>query len=438
MDKNKSTTSRRNFLKSSSAAAVGGTIALNVGLTNSIFANNTQTLKIGLVGCGGRGTGAANQALNADENVVLAYMADVFPDRMDKSYNALMEAHPDKVKVADENKFIGFDAYQKLIDSDVDVVLLATPPAFRPDHLMYAVNAKKHIFTEKPMAVDIPGLKKVYEAARIAEKNQTTLVSGFCWRYHTPKRESFSRVIDGAIGEVTAIYNTYNTGYLWEFPREKKWGDLEYKMRNWVYYNWLSGDHIAEQAIHCLDMMVWAMGNKMPVKAVGTGGRQRRTEDKYGNVYDHFAVNYEWDNGAKGFHLSRQQKDTKRSYHVEVMGTEGNLMVDCIRRKHEIKSHKKFGYNWKFRGEANDMYQQEHDELFASIRNSKPMNDGEWMANSTLLAIWGRMVAYTGQEITLEEAMASTEILGPPIDDYDWKLKWATAPVAKPGLTKFQ
>ncbi|MCB0853212.1 MAG: Gfo/Idh/MocA family oxidoreductase, partial [Bacteroidetes bacterium] len=170
----KSATSRRNFLKSSGAAVVGGTLA--VGLPGSVFANTTQTLKVGLIGCGGRGTGAANQALSADENVVLAYMADIFPDRMEKSYNALMEAHPDKVKVPEANKFMGFDAYQKLIDSDVDVVLLATPPAFRPDHLLYAVNKKKHIFTEKPMAVDIPGLKKVYEAARIAEKNQTSLV----------------------------------------------------------------------------------------------------------------------------------------------------------------------------------------------------------------------------------------------------------------------
>ncbi|MCB0845767.1 MAG: Gfo/Idh/MocA family oxidoreductase [Bacteroidetes bacterium] len=432
----KSATSRRNFLKSSGAAVVGGTLA--VGLPGSVFANTTQTLKVGLIGCGGRGTGAANQALSADENVVLAYMADIFPDRMEKSYNALMEAHPDKVKVPEANKFMGFDAYQKLIDSDVDVVLLATPPAFRPDHLLYAVNKKKHIFTEKPMAVDIPGLKKVYEAARIAEKNQTSLVSGFCWRYHTPKRESFGLVNEGAIGDITTIYNTYNTGYLWSYPREKKWGDLEYQLRNWIYYNWLSGDHINEQAIHSLDMMVWAMGNKMPVKAGGTGGRQLRVEEIYGNVYDHFAIVYEWENGAKGFHFSRQQKDTERAYHVEALGTEGRLMVDCIRRKHEITSHSKYGYNWSFKGKENSMYQQEHDELFASIRNGEPMNDGEWMANSTLLALWGRMVAYTGQEITLEQAMASTETLGPKIDEYDWKLKWETPMVAKPGLTEMR
>lgn len=428
-------TSRRTFIKKTSAAAIGGTMALNLALPKSGFAfGKNDTLKVGLVGCGGRGSGAASQALAADENVVLTAMADIFPDKMEKSYSNLKKMFPDKVQVADDHKFMGFDAYQKLIDSDVDVVLLATPPAFRPDHLLYAVNKKKHIFSEKPMAVDIPGLKKVYEAARIAAEQDTSLMSGFCWRYHEPKRLSFGKVHEGAIGDVTAIYNTYNTGYLWERPKQEKWGNMEYQLRNWIYYNWLSGDHIAEQAIHSLDMMVWAMGNRMPTKAVGTGGRQLRVEEKYGNVYDHFAIVYEWDNGTKGFHFSRQQKETERAYHVEVMGTDGHLLVDCSKRKHIIT-----GKNpWKYRGKPKNMYQVEHDELFAGIRSGNHINDGEWMANSTLLALWGRMVAYTGQELTLEQVMASEEVLGPKIDEYDWDLAWASAPVAKPGMTKFQ
>lgn len=433
MEDNKTSTTRRSFLKTAGSAVVGGSLALNIALPKSAFGRSNKTLKVGLIGCGGRGTGAANQALSADEDVVLVYMADIFPDKMEKSLNALKEAHPDKVKVTEKTQFFGFDAYQKLIDSDVDVVLLATPPAFRPDHLLYAANKKKHIFSEKPMAVDVPGLKKVYEAARIAEANGTSLMSGFCWRYHYPKREAFGKVHEGAIGDVTALYNTYNAGYLWSYPREDKWGDMEYKLRNWIYYNYLSGDHIAEQAVHSLDMMVWAMGNKMPVKAIGTGGRQRRVEDIYGNVFDHFAIVYEWEDGVKGFHFSRQQKETQRSYHVEVMGTDGHLNVDCIRRKHEIT-----GKNpWKYRGDANDMYQTEHDELFAAIRKGDPVNDGEWMANSTMLAIWGRMVAYTGQEITLEQMMASEETLGPNIDKYSWDLAWDVPEIAKPGLTEF-
>ena len=434
MNSNDQKNSRRSFLKTTGAAAIGGSM-LNLAMPNSVFGiGNSQTLKVGLVGCGGRGSGAANQALAADENVVLSAMADIFPDKMQKSLMNLKNLHGDKVQVAEDHQFMGFDAYQKLIDSDVDVVILATPPAFRPDHLLYAVNKGKHIFTEKPMAVDMPGLQKVYEAARIAKENGTSLMSGFCWRYHYPKRVSFNKVHEGAIGDVRMIYNTYNTGYLWEFPREEKWGNLEYKLRNWIYYNWLSGDHIMEQAIHSIDMMVWAMGDEMPVKAVGSGGRQRRIEDKYGNVFDHFTVAYEWENGTRGFHFSRQQKDTTRSYGVEVVGSTGRLEVDCIRRKHRIKGENP----WKYKGDNNDMYQTEHDELFAAIRADKPVNDGEWMANSTLLALWGRMVAYTGQEITLEEAKASTEVLGPPIDKYDWDMDWESAPVAMPGVTEFR
>ncbi|MEM7656005.1 MAG: Gfo/Idh/MocA family oxidoreductase [Bacteroidota bacterium] len=432
--KPKTGTTRRNFLKTSSAAAVGGALAANLVLPKNSFARgNSDTLRVGLIGCGGRGSGAASQALAADDNVVLVAMADIFPDKMEKSYTNLKELFPEKVQVADEHKFMGFDAYQKLIDSDVDVVILGTPPAFRPDHLLYAVRKKKHVFAEKPMAVDMPGLRKVYEAARIAKQNDTSLMSGFCWRYHFPKRASFGQVLDGAVGEVTTIYNTYNTGYLWEFPRKDNWGDMEYQLRNWVYYNWLAGDHIMEQAIHSIDMMVWAMGDKMPVKAVGTGGRQRRIEDRYGNVFDHFAIVYEWENGSKGFHFSRQQNDTERAYSVEVMGTEGMLNVDCIRRKHEITGRNP----WKYKGDSNNMYQTEHDELFAGIRAGEHINDGEWMANSTLLALWGRMVAYTGKELTLEQMMASEEQLGPNIDQYDWDMKWESAPVAKPGITEF-
>jgi myo-inositol 2-dehydrogenase/D-chiro-inositol 1-dehydrogenase len=434
MEKNLVTTSRREFLKTTGAAAIGGTV-LNIALPQAAFGrNNSDTLKIGLIGCGGRGSGAANQALNADENVVLTYMADIFPDKLEKSLKYLGEAHGDRVQVPKTNQFLGFDAYQRLIDADVDVVLLATPPAFRPDHLLYAVNKQKHVFTEKPMAVDMPGLNKVYEAARIAKANGTALMSGFCWRYHYPKRASFGKVAEGAIGEVKTVYNTYNTGALWEFPREENWGDLEYQLRNWLYYNWLSGDHIMEQAVHSIDMMSWAMGDVLPVKVVGTGGRQRRVEDRYGNVFDHFAIVYEYANGAKGFHFSRQQKDTKRAYSVEVLGSEGNLTVDCIRRKHFITG----ANEWKYKGKSNDMYQTEHDELFAAIRDGKPVNDGEWMANSTLLALMGRMVAYTGQEITVEEAKASTKAIGPAIDQYDWDMQWESAPVAKPGITEFQ
>ncbi len=422
---------RRSFIKTTSAAAIGGTIALNISLPKSSFAMNSDTLKVGLIGCGGRGTGAANQALSADPNVVLTHMADIFQDRIDLSINSLKKLHSDRVMVTEDTKFVGFDGAEKVINSDVDVVLLVTPPYFRPKQLEMAVEAGKHVFCEKPVAVDAPGIKKVLAAAAKAKEKNLSLVSGFCWRYHEAKRETFSRVLDGAIGNVTSVYNTYNTGALWLREVEPDWSPMRKKMRNWLYYNYISGDHIVEQAVHSIDMMSWAMGDAQPVKVTGTGGRQSRTGPEYGNIFDHFGIVYEYENGVKGYHFSRQQKDCSGSYGVEMMGDKGRCEVNCGRNRHTIYGDE----DWRYRGKGNDMYQQEHDELFASIRAGKPMNDGEWMARSTMLAIMGRMVAYTGQTITYEQALNSTEVLGPAeIND---NTQYVDPPVARPGITKF-
>ncbi len=388
-------------------------------------------MKVGLIGCGGRGTGAANQALKADPNVVLTHMADIFEDRINKSYENLVKIHGDKVKVKKKHKFVGFDGAEKVINSDVDVVILTTPPCFRPQQLEMAVNAGKHIFCEKPMAVDAPGVRKVLAAAKKAKEKQLSLVSGFCWRYHTPKRETYSRILDGAIGNVHTVYNTYMTGGLWYRDVQPEWSEMRKKLRNWIYHNYLSGDAIVEQFIHSIDMMSWVLGDAKPVKAVGTGGRQSRVDPKYGNVFDHFAVVYKYDNGVKGFHFGRQQKNCVNSYGLEIMGDQGRADVDVIRNRHIIRGKEE----WRFRGESNDMYQQEHDELFASIRNGKPMNDGEWMAQSTMLAIMGRMVAYSGEEITYEEALNSDLKLGP--DVINDETVYADPPIAQPGKTKF-
>ncbi|MFP4093309.1 MAG: Gfo/Idh/MocA family oxidoreductase [Cyclobacteriaceae bacterium] len=431
-DKQPADHSRRKFIKTSGAAAVGGTFALNfIRPQPARAAINADTLKVGLIGCGGRGSGAANQALKADSNVVLTAMADVFPDRLQSSLKNLKKSHGSKVQVEPEQQFIGFDAYKKLIASDVDVVLLAAPPAFRPDHLMEAVNARKHIFSEKPMAVDVPGIRKVMEASRKAKEQNTSLMSGFCWRYHYPKRETFSRILEGAVGDIHTIYNTYNTGTLWSHDRKPEWSQMEYQMRNWLYYNWLSGDHIAEQAVHSLDMMAWALGDQKPLSCVGTGGRQVRTDPKFGHVYDHFAIVYEFEGGKKGFHFSRQQFNCENSYAVETFGNKGKATVDCIRNIHEIEG----GEKWRYRGQANDMYQTEHDELFAGIRSGNIINDGDYMSQSTMLAIMGRMAAYTGKKISWDEAMNSQEKLGP--DTYSWDLEYPVSPVPMPGITEF-
>lgn len=436
MENQNSNTTRRKFIQNTSSVAAVGAIAAPYILTTEAkgdFTPNCDTLKVGLIGCGGRGTGAASQALNADENVVLHAMGDVFDDRLQRSLESIRSQKPDRVLVPKERQFLGLDAYEKVLNSGVDMVILTTPPGFRPQHLEAAIEMGKHVFCEKPMATDAPGLRRVIAAAKRAKEKGVSLMSGFCWRYHFPKRETFSRVLDGSIGNVMSIYNTYNTGPLWSHSRQEGWTDLEYQLRNWYYFTWLSGDHIAEQAVHSLDMMSWAMGDVTPVKAVASGGRQVRTGEEFGHIYDHFSVVYEYENGSKGFHFSRQQGGCANSYAVEMFGDQGHCMVDCSRNRHEITS--KSADRWRYRGDANNMYQTEHDELFAAIRKNEPVNDGSWMANSTMLALMGRMAAYTGKEITWEMAMNSEESLVP--ENLDWNMKLDTPPVAKPGQTKF-
>lgn len=437
--------SRRKFIKTAGIATIGSTIVSNlVWASEAPWTLNSNTLKVGLIGCGSRGTEAAGEALNADPNVILTVLADAFEDQLQNSFNSLKGKYGDKVQVPDSHKFVGLDAYQKLIDSDVDVVLLAAPPYFRPQHLEAAVNAGKHIFCEKPFAVDAPGLRRVMEAAKKAKAKNLSLVSGFCWRYHQPKRETFGRVLNGQIGEILGGEATYNTGELWFKEKERDWSDMEYKLRNWLYYNWISGDHVVEQAIHSIDMFSWAMGDKAPVKISGTGGRQKRIDPRFGNVYDHFGLTYEYDNGVKIYFFCRQQSGTTPSYAVELTGKEGRCYVDCRTGEHRItgKNPWDLADETKFTDadayketEVRGMYQVEHDELFASIRAGKPMNDGEWMTRSNLLALAGRMAAYSGQTITFDQALNSTEILFP--GDISWDTKY-DIPVAIPGITEFK
>lgn len=422
---------RRTFLKNSGLILVGSSLASPMIASASTFTSLKSTIKVGLIGCGGRGTGAAAQAMAADPDVELTAMGDVFPDRLDKSYASLEKVNPKQLKVSKKNKFIGFDAYQKVIDSGVDVVLLTAPPGFRPLHFEAAVNANKHIFCEKPVAVDAPGVRKIIELSKKAKQKNLSVVSGFCFRYDNSNRATFGKVLQGDVGDIKTVSTFRNGGEVWFFPREADWNEMTYQMRNWYYYNWLSGDFIVEQAVHSLDMMSWAMDDVMPLQAMGTGGRQVRVDPKYGNIYDHFAVEYEYEDGAKGYHFTRQQAGTANRNSVDVMGTTGNAIVN-IGSQYEIKGQNPWSYN----GPRNNMYQTQHDELFASIRNGKPINDGDFMANSTLLAIWGRMVGYTGQRITYEEALNSPKTLGPDVASYDWDLKIDMPPVAIPGVTK--
>jgi predicted dehydrogenase len=423
--------SRRDFLQKSTAAALAGSVSSGLLLGRSAHAAGSDVLKVGLIGCGGRGTGAAKNALSADANVKLVAMGDVFADHLQSSLSNLSADGEvaDKVAVDEEHRFIGFDAYQHVIDSDVDVVILTTPPHFRPAQLKAAIDAGKHVFCEKPVAVDAPGVRSVLATCEEAKKKNLSVVSGLCWRYDTAVRETMSRVQDGMIGDVIAIQENYLVGGLWMKPRQPDWSDMEWQLRNWLYFTWLSGDHNVEQHIHSLDKAAWIMGDEPPVSATGLGGRQVRTGDDYGQIFDHHSVIYEYGNGVKVFAYTRQQDGCSSDVSDYFLGSKG--ICDVLRFKITDRDGKPV---WRYRGPKKSMYQIEHDELFAGIRSGNPLNNGTYMARSTMLAIMGRMVDYTGQTITWDQALNSRESLTPP--KYEWG-DLAVAPVAMPGRTPF-
>jgi predicted dehydrogenase len=318
-----------------------------------------------------------------------------------------------------------------VIESGVDVVILATPPGFRPMHIKAAVEAGKHVFTEKPMAVDGPGVRSVLESARLAKQRNTALVSGFCWRYNPAERQIMERIHQGDIGELRALYTCYNTGFLWNKPRQPQWSDLTFQLKNWLYYTWLSGDHITEQAVHSLDKMSWALGDQAPIRCYAHGGRQVRTDPAFGQINDHFSVVYEYPNDVKGFHFCRQQAGCFNDNSDHFMGSKGSAYIKAFGPL-RITGDK--SWDLRSRSGLEDMYQVEHNEMYQSIRRGRPINDGEWMARSTLLALMGRMAAYTGKMITYEDALNSQESLMPAT--LDWNAPMPTPAVAMPGRTR--
>ena len=423
------TTSRRDALKTT-AATVGGAMAasLNSGL---FAAQGTETLKVGLVGCGGRGGGAAVNALSADPHTRLVALGDAFGNRLESKLTALKKSDVgDRVDVVPEMRFSGFDNFKHVADN-VDVVLLATPPHFRPQHLRYAVEAGKHVFVEKPVAVDAPGIRSVLQSCEMAAKKNLSIVSGLCWRYHRGMRETFARVHDGTIGEITAMQCSYNSGGVWDprVTRDKCKSEMEYQMRNWYYYTWLSGDFNVEQHVHSLDKMGWAMQDKPPIHASGSGGRQQRTEAKYGNIFDHFNIVYEYENGVKAFARCRHFRGCANDVTDHIFGTKGR--VDVMRHRIYDMAGKEV---WRFKGRSKSMYQVEHDEFFASIRSGKPINNGDYMSKSSMLGIMGRTTAYTGKQLSWDQMMNSKLSLKPPKYDFG-ELKMR--PVAIPGVTPF-
>jgi myo-inositol 2-dehydrogenase / D-chiro-inositol 1-dehydrogenase len=414
--------SRRDFLKTSALAAA----ATHFGGLANAHAAGSDVIKVGLVGCGGRGTGAAEQSINASTNIKLHAMADLFKDHLEGCLDKLKQ-FGDKVDVADDRKFVGIDAYKKLIDSGVDLVILATPPGFRPGHIKAVIEAGKNLFCEKPVAVDGPGIRTVLAAAEEAKKKGLAVVAGTQRRHEFGYIEVMKRIKDGALGDLVTAQVYWNQGGLWSRNRESNWSDVEFQLRNWLYYTWLSGDHICEQHVHNLDVMNWAMGAH-PIRCVGMGGRQVRTAPIYGNIFDHFAVEYEYPGGIKTTSQCRQIDGCENAVSESIVGTKGNAYLNAGGHVYEIRGATKY----RFREKQTDPYQQEHIDLIDSIRSGNPLNELRTVAESTLTAIMGRMSAYTGKAVTWDEALNSKLDLMPKDLTFG---PMKTPPVAVPGET---
>ena len=417
--------SRRAFVQSTAAAAAA------LAFPSGVFAFGSDTLRVGLIGCGGRGTGAARDCLRGSEGVELVAMGDLMPDRLEQSRAELTKAAATdsglaaKLKVTPERCFTGFDAFQKVLSAGVDLVILATPPGFRPQHLEAAVAAGKHIFAEKPVAIDAAGVRSVLATYERAKQKNLGIGVGTQRRHQAEYLATIKRIHDGAIGEVRGGQVFWNQGGLWSREKQTEWTDGEWQIRNWLYFVWISGDHIVEQHVHNIDVANWVL-RAHPLRAVGVGGRQFRTEPRFGHIYDHFAIDFEYPNGVHVMSMCRQIQGTRNRIGEQFIGTMGtsNAAGEIAGRT-----------AWKF--ESNDKpvppMVQEHTDLVASIRAGKPFNELKQIAESTLSAIMGREAAYTGQELAWDEVLNAEQNLTPPAVAFG---PLDVPPVPMPGRTK--
>ncbi len=400
--------SRRAFIKASGITTLGLSTGLTTSSTLSQF-SRLNTLKVGLIGCGGRGTGAARDAVMSSENVEITAMGDLFEDRLDRSRSGLMEAIGESLKVTDYTSFVGFDAFERVLATDVDMVILATPPGFRPIHFQAAIEADKHVFMEKPVSVDVVGALNIMAAGKKATEKGLSVVAGTLYRRQNSFVEGVRRIHDGMIGEIVSAQEYYMTGPIWLRPRKPGMSDMEWQCRNWYYFTWLSGDHIVEQFVHNLDVINWVMQGH-PESALAMGGRISRVSPSYGHIYDHFSVEYEYANGVKVEAKCRQIADCTTRNTNRIIGTKG--VADLHTGRTQIRSHDgEILYDHPERG--NNGYVQEHADLIASIRNESPINEAQQIAESTLTAVMGRESAYTGQAIAWDELLSANNDLVP-------------------------
>jgi predicted dehydrogenase len=418
---------RRDFVKTTAAATAG--MAALMGSTNFAYAAPAETLRVGLVGCGGRGKGAAVNAVQAAEGVDLVAMGDLFQDRLDQAKKDLATYTGAHYKVTDNTSFVGWDAYKKVIDSDIDYVILATPVVFRPEHFAYAVEKGKHVFMEKPVAVDPVGCRSIMASGDVARQKNLAVVAGTQRRHQKRYIELMQRIHDGLMGEIVGGDVYWNQGGLWSHPRQPEWSDMEFQLRNWLYYTHLSGDHIVEQHIHQIDVANWVM-QAHPIRAIGSGGRQVRTDPLYGNVYDHFTTIFEYPNGTKIVSMCRQQDGTDKRIEENFIGTKGTASAADVRW-----AWMKGENPWEFSGQETNPYKQEHTDLIESIRSGAPINEAHEVAESVLTALMGREAAYTGLEITWDQIANSNQDL--TIKNWEFG-PIEVPPVAAPGVTKLE
>ena len=422
MNSNPSSPSRRSLLQTSGAAAAALTLSRPALALPPGRARKSEALRVALVGCGGRGTGAAMQALATEGDVKLVTMADAFSDRLEGAHEAIAKRHGERVDVPAERRHVGFDAYQKAIDEDVDVVLLATPPGFRPSHFEYAVSKDRHVFMEKPVATDAPGVRKVLAAAEASRQKGLKVGVGLQRHHDAGYQETVRRVQEGAIGDLILMRCYWNSAGVWVNPRRPDQTEMEFQMRNWYYFNWLCGDHITEQHIHNLDVINWLMDG-YPVSAQGQGGRQVRTGKEYGEIYDHHFVEFTYDNdGDRSVMLSQCRHIQKCWNRVseyahgangscnladgQIFDAKGNLVWEYDRKDADGKRRK-----------LHDGHQQEHHDLFAAIRRGERPNEAEYGAYSSMTSVLGRMATYSGKEISWQDALNSDLCIS-PVDEF--------------------
>ncbi len=415
--------SRRDFIKASAAVSLA---ALASGPAY-VFAAGSDKLRVGLIGCGGRGTGAAIDCVRSSEGVEIVAMGDLFKDRLDRSLAELSRKVDDKVNVTKDTSFVGFDAYKKVIACDVDLIIMAPPPHFRPMHLKAAIEAGKHVFMEKPVAVDPVGIRSIIATSELAKQKGLAIVAGTQRRHQEHYIEVMKRVHDGAIGEIVGGQCYWNQEGLWVKQRQPSWSDMEWQCRNWLYFTWLSGDHIVEQHVHNLDIINWAIGSH-PVQAMGMGGREVRTGPEYGNIFDHFTVEYEYPNGVRVLSMCRQIDGTSHRVSERLAGTKGSTYTDASNGFIEGRNP------FRYEGESPNPYEQEHTDLIASIREGRPLNEGRRIAESTMTAIMGRISTYTGRELKWDWVMNASELdLRPPKYEFG---DLPVRPAAVPGKTE--